>query len=122
MSSNFVAVYWSKYTCSSSGICGPTTGPVPPLYTELLKSCKADPLCTFLLRLSLIPLREIGETALNVLLQVLPFDMKHMHVSDRMEFASRLCIFVYSRRHNSSDLLPLLLSQTVAKFSHDSMV
>ena len=95
--------------------CGPTTGPVPALYMELLKSCKVDPLCTFLLRLSSMPLREIGETALNVLLQVLPFDMKHMHVSDRMEFASRLCIFVYSRRHNSSDLLPLLLSsQTVA--------
>ena len=95
--------------------CGPTTGPVPALYMELLKSCKVDPLCTFLLRLSLIPLREIGETALNVLLQVLPFDMKHMHVSDRMEFASRLCILVSSRRHNSSDLLPLLLSsQTVA--------
>ena len=90
--------------------CGPTTGPVPALYNELLKSCKVDPLCTFLLRLSVIPLREIGETALNVMLQVLPYDVKHMHVSDRMEFGSRLCIFVSTRRRNSNDLLPLLLS------------
>ena len=90
-------------------LCGPTIGPVPQLYTELLQSCKDDPLCTFLLRLSAIPRREIGEVALNVLLQVLPYDQKHMTMSNRMDFCARICTFLYTRRKNSDDLLPLLL-------------
>mgnify|MGYP001162264079 FL=1 len=90
-------------------LCGPTIGPVPQLYTDLLQSCKDDPLCTFLLRLSGIPRREIGEVVLNVLLQVLPYDQKHMRMSDRMDFCARMCNFLHVRRKSSEDLLPLLL-------------
>ena len=89
--------------------CGPNVGPMPVLYEELLEAAKTDPICTFLLRLSAIPNEEVGVMGLNVLLQVLPYDQKHMRMGERADFCARVAASIQVQTHDNDYMLPLLL-------------
>ena len=88
--------------------CGPNIRPLPASYKELLESAKNEPLITFLLRLSYVPNKEITIVGLQVLLQILSFDLKHMKMIEIVTFCGSVGRAVQDFK-SSENLLPVLL-------------